>query len=227
MLGYLQNSTRPDISMAVHQCARFSEDVRLSHERAVMRIGRYLLGTRDRGIRYKPDPLKGLECYVDADFAGGWTHAESADANSVLSRTGYVISYAGCPVHWVSKMQTEIALSTAEAEYIALSSALREVIPFIAFMTELSIIFKLNLPKPKIFCKVYEDNESCISMATKGRFTPRTKHIALKYHHFRKYVDNGYMELYSIDTKQQLADILTKPIDSSLFQYLRYKLMGW
>jgi len=76
MLGYLQNSTRPDLSMAVHQCARFNENPKLCHERAVKRIGRYLLATKDRENRYKPNPTKGLECYVDADFAGDWAHAE-------------------------------------------------------------------------------------------------------------------------------------------------------
>jgi histone deacetylase 1/2 len=227
MLGYLQNSTRPDIAMAVHQCARFNEDPKLSHERAVKRIGRYLKGTADKGIRYTPDPSKGLECFVDADFAGGWAQADSDNADSVLSRSGYFLSYAGCPIYWSSKMQTEIALSTAESEYIALSSALREVIPFMILLTELSVIFDITLPKPKVYCKVFEDNESCIAMATKNRFSPRTKHIALKYHHFRQYVDDGRIIVESINTKEQTADLLTKPLDTGLFEYLRRKLMGW
>ena len=120
MLTYLQGNTRPDISVHVHQCARFSIDPKRSHERAIIRIGRYLLTSRERGIIYKPDTSKGLECYVDADFAGSWQKADAESADSVMSRTGYVLMYAGCPIHWVSKLQTEIALSTAEAEYIAL-----------------------------------------------------------------------------------------------------------
>ena len=112
MLGYLQGTTRPDISMAVHQCARFNNDPKLSHERAVKRIGRYLLDTKDKGLIFKPDFSKGLECYVDADFAGGWKDSDHSLPESVLSRSGYVIMYAGCPIYWCSKMQTEIALST-------------------------------------------------------------------------------------------------------------------
>ena len=73
LLTYLQGTTRPDIAMAVHQCARFSINPMLSHERAIKRIGRYLLGNKNRGIVFKPDSQKGLECYVDADFAGGWS----------------------------------------------------------------------------------------------------------------------------------------------------------
>jgi hypothetical protein len=71
MLSYLQNSTRPEIAMAVHQTARFSNEPMHSHEKAIMQLGRYLLDTRKRGIIYKPDRSKGLECYVNANFAGG------------------------------------------------------------------------------------------------------------------------------------------------------------
>ena len=80
-----------------------------------MRIGRYLLRTKTRGIIYKPDKSRGLECYVDADFSGGWTQADAENAENVLSINGYSIMYAGCPINFVSKIQTEIALSTAEA----------------------------------------------------------------------------------------------------------------
>ena len=71
MLSYLQNSTRSEITMAVHQTARFSNKPMLCHEKAIMCLGRYLLDTRMRGMIYKPDCSKGLECYVDADFARG------------------------------------------------------------------------------------------------------------------------------------------------------------
>ena len=91
MLSYLQNSTRPEIAMAVHQTARFSNKPMLCHEKAIMHLGRYLLDTHKRGMIYKPDCPKGLKCYVDADFAGGWTQADALNAENVLSRTGYVI----------------------------------------------------------------------------------------------------------------------------------------
>ncbi len=129
MLTYLTGSIRPDIAMAVHQCARFSTNPMHLHEQAVMRIGRYLLSTRKKDKIYKPDSTKGIEVYVDADFVGGWDPADSMNADNIYSRTGYVIRYSDCPIYWQSKLQTEIALSTAEAEYIALSHALREMLP--------------------------------------------------------------------------------------------------
>ena len=86
-----------------------------------MWIGRYLCDNTDRGIIYSVDRSKGLEVQADADFAGGWSAADSDNADNVLPQTGFVICYANCPVIWCSKLQTEIALSTAEAEYCYVS----------------------------------------------------------------------------------------------------------
>jgi hypothetical protein len=213
--------------MAVHQCARFNANPMLCHEKAVKRIARYLLSSSDKGIHYKPDPTKGLEVYVDADFAGGWTSGDVHNPECVLSRTGYVIMYAGCPITWSSKLQTEIALSTTEAEYIALSQSMCETIPFLNLMAEIGNVLDIFSPKPKVHCKVFEDNMSCIKVPESPKFTPRTKHIAIKYHHFRKHVADGTVTIHHIDTKQQIADIFTKPLDEGLFNSLRKMLMGW
>ena len=144
-----------------------------------------------------------------------------------MSRTGYAIYYAGCPVLWSSKLQTEIAFSTTEAEYIALSSAMRDVIPFIFLMKEIYLVFLVQLPTLEVSYQVFEDNTSCIKVAESPKFTPRTKHIAIKYHHFRRFVQNKIIKLIHIDTKEQTVDIFTKPVTDDAFQYLRKKLMGW
>ena len=197
-----------------------------------MRIGRYLLAFRRCGIICCPNPGKGLEVYVDADFAGAWTKETSSDPSSVYSRTGFVIKYANCPVYWQSKLQTEISLSTAEAEYIAMSQALRETIPINNLMREISTVFPLNLPQPQFALKVHEDNQSCIAMAENPKFTPRTKHIAIKYHHFRSKVrtknnKNGLIDICYCPTQDQLADIFTKPTSDAIFHKLRILLLGW
>jgi hypothetical protein len=119
MLTYLSTSTRPDIAFAVHQCARFSVAPRRSHEIAIRRIVRYLKGTHAKGYILRPTSTPTLDCFVDADFAGLWSSTISSDPTSVKSRTGYIITFASCPVLWSSKLQSEIALSTTEAEYIA------------------------------------------------------------------------------------------------------------
>ena len=92
--------------MDVHQTAHFSNNTMLLHERALKRLGRYLLHIKQDEIIYNPDTEKGLECYVNADFAGGWQQADSSNAENVMSRTGMVIMYANCPIYWSISLET-------------------------------------------------------------------------------------------------------------------------
>ena len=123
---YLASNTRPDISYAVHQAARYSHGTRNSHAIAVKRILRYLKGTKDKGIIFKPNKSNKIDCHVDSDFAGLFSVEDGLKPICAKSRTGYVIKYCDVPILWVSKMQTQIALSTMEAEYIALSLSLNQ-----------------------------------------------------------------------------------------------------
>ena len=109
---------------------------------------------------FTPNGDKGLEYYVDTDFTGGWSKTDSGNPEAVLSRTGYVLMYANFPVLFCSNLQTEIALSTIESEYIALSQATREVLTFINLLKEINAVFPLNLKEPKFHCKIFEDNNS-------------------------------------------------------------------
>jgi hypothetical protein len=151
MLTYLQGNTRPEISTATHQLAQYCQDPRLSHEQATAHLGRYLAHTKDRGIAYEPGKSMGIEFYVDADFAGGWNITTAADADNVMSCTGFVITYANCPINWASHLQTEIALSTAKAEYITMSSALCKVIPLMTLMKKMHTTFPVHINKPTFF----------------------------------------------------------------------------
>ena len=135
--------------------------------------------------------------------------------------------YANCPIFWRSSLQTNIALSTAEAEYIALSYALRQVLPLMTIMGEINEVFPLLISKPNFVCKLHEDNQACIKMATGTNFSPRTKHIALKYHHFRSHFKSGCVDIHYIPTSEQLADLLTKPLSNEAFFTSRYILCGW
>ena len=105
MMSYLQEHTRPNISMPVHQTSRFCINPMLCVKKYMMRTGLYLLGTKRRCIIYKPDNSRGLELYVDAEFSGGLTQADAENAENVLSRTGYSIMYASCTIHFVTKLQ--------------------------------------------------------------------------------------------------------------------------
>ena len=121
-LNFLEKSTRPDISYAVHQCARFSANPKQVDGRAVKQIGRYLAGTRSRGLVLKPQDKENFDVYADADFCGNFNKTDTPRSDMARSRSGYVIFYGGCPIVWASKLQSEIALSTTEAEIISLST---------------------------------------------------------------------------------------------------------
>jgi hypothetical protein len=212
----------------VHQCARFSAKPKTKHAEAVKRIGRYLLGTRDKGLIMKPNQ-EGMECWVDASHASEWSNKTAIDdPNTARSRMGYLITYAGCPMHWASKMQTEIALSSTEAEYIALSQAMREVIPIMWLLDE---AHEMGVPvmnqQPKVMCNVFEDNAGAIEIANVPKMRPKTKHLNIKYHHFREEVKRGTISVYHVGTKEQVADIFTKALDEGLFTKIRRRIMGW
>ena len=144
-----------------------------------------------------------------------------------MSRTGYIIRYSGFPVGWCSKLQTEISLSTSEVEYIALSQTLIIVITLIICFEELSDIFLIYINKPDFHCKAFEYNQSCIDMIESSKFSPRTKHIALKYHHFKYYVDSKRLRILYTCSEDQLTDILTKILPYAQFHILSKVLNGW
>ena len=234
-MNYLAMNTRPDIAFAVHQCAKFCNNPKLLHEKAVKYIGKYLAETRDKGIILRPEANGQLDAYVDADFAGRW-HREFAQLReSVLSRTGYVITYCGCPVTWSSKLQTEIALSTTESEYIALSTMMRTLLPMRQMLKEinskslahLSVSSSTTQMNNMKTSEVYEDNAGCIVLATKDEYRPRTKHLAIKWHHFKDQVKNGNVKVTKVDSALNWADIFTKPLPKQTFRTIRKLLMGW
>ena len=106
-LNFLEKSTRGELGYAVHQAARFCQEPKQSHTNAVHRIGRYLAGTRDEGLILDPKN-EVFECYADADFCGLWDKDRAEkDPSTGRSRTGYIIRFAGCPIIWASKLQTE------------------------------------------------------------------------------------------------------------------------
>jgi len=172
-LNFLEKGTIPDIAYATHQVARFCEDPRDAHVKAVVHLGKYLKHTRSEGIILKPDKLKSIEVYADADFAGNWNiNTAEHDASTAKSRSGYIVLYAGCPIIWSSKLQTQVALSTTEAEYVSLSQALREVVPVMNLIKELKERKITTISSvPKVYCKAFEDNSGALELARSTKIT--------------------------------------------------------
>ena len=164
MMMYLSSNAHPEIRFAFHQCARFTHCPRSSHEEAVNHICRYLQGVKVKGLTFQPNTNLQLDCYVDSDFAGLWNYKNDQSPLCVKSRTGYVLSLGGCPIQWSSKLQSKISLSTIEAEYIALSQAMRKLIPLRQLMFEIVENMELKVLTSVILkSTVLEDNTGTIA----------------------------------------------------------------
>jgi hypothetical protein len=195
-------------------------------------VGQYLKGTRDKGlilnVNFSTDFT--IDCYVDADFAGMWGYEDRDDPSCVKSRTGFVIFIMDCPVVWQSKLQTDIAASTMEAEYNACSISMRDVIPLQNLARE--IIRGLGFDEIRLTTfrtTVHEDNTGALTLAKMepGRSTPRSKHYGIKYHWFRSYLKPNEIEIVHVGTDLQRADFLTKSLRVTKFEENRKLTCGW
>ena len=151
----------------IHQNAKYSADPRMSHGKAIIYLVRYLMRSRDIGNQFSPNPNKGFDCYCDADFAGNWNMDVAVhDPSTAKSHSSWIIFYASCPIIWASKLQLQLALSTTEAEYIALSMSLQDVLPIMFLLDEMrERIFQVICTAPHVYCKVFEDNSIVLELA--------------------------------------------------------------
>ena len=202
-------SSRPDITYSVSTLARYSSRPNQQHWTALKRVLRYLKGTVKYGICYTQKSSKECIGYSDADWAG--------DLGDRKSTSGYLYQISGGAVTWRSKKQSCVALSTAEAEYMALSSAAQEAV----WLRQLTA--ELRSP-PETATTIFEDNQSAIAMTKNPQFHGRAKHIAIKYHFIREQVQNGTIKLKYCPTSQMLADIFTKGLSRDQFCTLRSQM---
>ena len=208
-LLYLSTRSRPDIAFAVGNAARYCAQPTQLHWSAVKRILRYLKGTTHLGLMYRPDNST-LVGYSDADWAG--------DTNDRKSTSGYVFMMSGSAISWRSKKQSSVALSTAEAEYIALSSATQEAMWLRQLLSSLK---DFPLSEPTI---IYEDNQSTICMAKNNQSHGRSKPVDIKFHFVREQVEQQTIKVTYCKSEEMNADIFTKGILNNQFKRLRTKL---
>lgn len=209
-LLYLATVTRPDIAYAVHAVSQYCESPKKVHWHAIKRILKYIKGTSDYGLwfPYSKNKIK-LEAYSDADFAG--------DKTTRKSTTGFFIKFGKIPIVWGSQKQTSVSMSTTESEYIAASETVRELIWILRLFRGL---VKDKIEKPIMLV----DNQSAIKLVKNPEFHRKTKHIEVRYHFVRNAHEEKVFDLDYINTNNQIADILTKPLSRDRFEYLRTKL---
>ena len=210
MLLYIAITARPDLSTAVSSVARFSHNPGKAHWRAVLMILRYLQGTiRMRFQLGGTSKYPELRAYVDSDWAGD---------KSRKSRTGFVIFLCGALVIWSSKLQKCVALSSTEAEYVAVTAAARFVIWARQFLQELGF----EQPESTIIC---EDNKGCIDIAISSKAHPAIKHIDIRHHFIRERVQEiKDIKLEKVSTEVMVADLFTKQLPFPVFKRHRDKL---
>jgi hypothetical protein len=191
----------------------------------------------------KPNKNLSLDAYCNSDLAGLWHQEFSHLRDSCPSRTSSIIILAGVPIHWSSKLQTEIAMSSTEAEYITLIQCCRALLPLRRTVNDILScgLFPNSLKindlstnnittqklehhyhsnnesklKPSI---MWEDNQGCIHLAIVPlQNRPGTQHISIKWHHFRDEIQKGNIEITKIHTSLIISDIITKPLVTSKF----------
>uniref|UniRef100_A0A2N9EI16 Integrase catalytic domain-containing protein n=1 Tax=Fagus sylvatica TaxID=28930 RepID=A0A2N9EI16_FAGSY len=193
-LIYLTN-TRPDIVHSVSLISRFMNQPSKLHYATAKRILRYLQGTKKLGILYKKENDNNLVGFTDSDWVGSLDDRKST--------SGYIFCLGSKVIAWSSKKQKTVALSSAEAEYIAANDAACEAVWLRKILSDL----QQKIEEPTVICC---DNMSAIAMTKNPVFHARTKHIELRHHFIRDLVSQGEIQLKFISTNDQPADILTK-----------------
>ncbi|XP_072071940.1 secreted RxLR effector protein 161-like [Arachis hypogaea] len=208
-LRYL-TTTRPDIVFGVGLLSRFMEEPYTNHLQAAKRILRYIKGTLNDGIYCENTNEVNLVGYTDSDWAG--------DIETRKSTSGFVFHLGSGAISWSSKKQPVVALSTAEAEYIAAASCATQAVWLRRILEELNE--KQNTPTT-IFC----DNKSAIALCKNPVFHGRSKHIDIRVHKIRELVNEKEVVIEYCPTEEQVADIFTKPLKTELFYKLK-KMLG-
>lgn len=210
-LMYLAVSTRPDLAFSVSTLARQMHAPTDRHMRNAKRTLRYINGTADLGIlypqlgRFSPQSIVAA---VDADWGG--------DADTRSSTTGFVVLVNGSPINWRTKRQTVIALSSGEAEYIAMSACARET----SWMRKLfwEVAHQKRWSEQIAFdgTLMLVDSTAAIALGSSFVSSSRTKHISLKHHHVRELIANGTLQIEHVKSDEQPADPLTKDLSRSM-----------
>ena len=209
-LTYAMTMTRPDLAASIGILGKFMSNPGTEHWTALKRVLRYIKGTLDVGLQFNGCSQESVDLigYADADWAGDITERKST--------SGYVFKVCGALVSWRSKRQEVIALSSTEAEYIALSFAAQELLWLKAFLTDLGYNQEENL--------LHEDNQGAIALTRNPENYSRTKHIDVRYHFIRNLIQKKQIKVDYCPTAEMLADLMTKGLHRLRFRELCKKL---
>ncbi|GJV30528.1 retrovirus-related pol polyprotein from transposon TNT 1-94 [Tanacetum coccineum] len=201
-------ASRPDLVFAVCMCARYQSKPTKKHLEAVKRIFRYIQGTINMGLWYPKDTAMALRAYTDADHAGCQDTRRSTSGRAQLLGDKLV--------SWSSKKQTSTSISSTEAEYIAMSGCCAQILWMRSQLSDYGFAYN-HVP-------LYCDNKSVIALYYNNVQHSRAKHIDIRHHFIREFVEKGVVELYFMRTEYQLADIFTKALPRERFEFILPRL---
>ncbi|KAG8480861.1 hypothetical protein CXB51_025485 [Gossypium anomalum] len=202
-LMYAMVCSRPDLSYAVSAVSRYMTNPGKEYWKAVQWILIYLRGTTDVYLQFGRTEEDGVIGYVDTDFAG--------DLDRRRSLIGYVFTIGGCAISWKATLQTTVALSTTEAEYMAITEACKEAIWLKGLFSELNEDLQINI----VFC----DSQSAIFLTKDQMFHERTKHIDVWYHFVHDIIARGDIVVSKISTHENPTDMMTKSLPITKFEH--------
>jgi len=188
--------TRPDLAFSICLVSQYNARPNTIHEMVAKRSLRYLSRTQSLGLVFDGKQGINMVGYVDAGFA---------NLEGRRSVSGWIFLMAGGAVAWGARKQSTVAISNTEAEYIAILSALQELLWINTFMKELG-------RDHFIYNTILEDNHGALDLANSGQYRARTKHIDIKYHKIRECIEIGQLFLEYVQSGENLADALTKPL---------------
>jgi hypothetical protein len=213
-LMYLMVCTRPDIAFSVSQLSRYSSNHGMGHWKALMHVIRYVKGTKGLGITFKGGIGLYPSLFSDASFA--------SDVDSRRSVSGYISYMGGGPISWKSKLQSTVALSTCESEYIALCNAAQEAVHLKSLFQELVPVVEGVGTAVVIF----EDNKATIDISKNPCLHEKQKHVDVKYHYVRECVLESRIRIQYLRTDRMIADVLTKAVQIGTWMKLISPLLG-
>jgi hypothetical protein len=200
-LMYAMIGTRPDLAVAVSVVSKYLDKPTKTHCELVKHIFRYLRANLDVKLHYKTGNEPIIEGYADASYAN--------DIN-FKSRSGYAVLLGGCIISWYSGAQPVTAQSSAEAEYYAAVSCANEII------WQKTLMKELGYPQTTVI--IHEDNQACLALVKNPEDHKRTKHIQVKYHVVRDYVEQREIEFQYCPTKNQYGDMFTKSLSGIMLR---------
>jgi hypothetical protein len=207
MLLYLVKFSRPEISNAVREMAKVNDGPTKAHMKSLYRLIKYVVDTRHHGLVMEPtethqDNTWEMKAFCDSDYAG--------DKDGRKSISGFVIYIQGCLISWKSRSQKSVTLSSTEAEYVAISEMCAEIM----FLKQVLEFLKIKVVLPII---VRVDNVGAIYLAQNAVSGPRMKHVDVRYHFVRDYIEDGIVKIVFVKSEDNDSDIYTKNLGEELF----------